>query len=175
MQFSQISKPLGEQPKPAAENITNLPNQIIVIYKPQIANNSYLYHQVSATAAARVAAINVTKLRLKNIECAELVTLPANSSIESAIGIYLNNPFVLSAEPRYIPAHNTMVLNDPSYSQQGGFRNTGQLVNGNYDTSGANINALNGMMGGASIFRTWEDNCIWQGIDAKHNTINICH
>ena len=39
MQFSQISKPLGEQPKPAAENITNLPNQIIVIYKPQIANN----------------------------------------------------------------------------------------------------------------------------------------
>ena len=174
VQFSQFSKPLGEKPKPAVENITNLPNQIIVIYKPQIANTSYLYHQVSSTAAARVAALNVTKLQLKNIEGAELVTLPANSSIESAIGIYLNNSFVLSAEPRYIPAHKEIVPNNPSYSAQWAFRNTGQLVNGNYDTSGANINALNGMMGGASIFRTWEHNCIWQGIDAKYRTINIC-
>jgi len=133
--------PQSQNPKPAEENITDLPNQIIVIYKPQIANNSYLYSQVSSTANAQVTALNVTELHLKNVEGVELVTLPANISIESAIGIYLNNSFVLSASPRYIPAHNTMVPNDPSYSQQWGFRNTGQLVDGVYGTSGADINA----------------------------------
>ena len=51
MQFSQFSKPLGEQPKPAAENITNLPNQIIVIYKPEIVNNRYLSSQVSLNSS----------------------------------------------------------------------------------------------------------------------------
>ena len=101
----------------------------------------YLYSQVSSTAGAQVAALNVTELHLTNVEGVELVTLPANTSVESAIGIYLNNSFVLSASPRYIPAHNTMVPNDPSYSQQWGFRNIGQLVDGVYGTSGADINA----------------------------------
>jgi Tol biopolymer transport system component/subtilisin family serine protease len=126
-------------PAPAAENITNLPKQIIVIYKPEITRNSY--NQVSSTASKRVAALNVTKLPLKSIEGMELVTLPENISIESAIGIYLNDSNVLAAEPNFVPRHLNIIPNDPSYSSQWAFQNTGQQVNGVYGTSGADISA----------------------------------
>ena len=114
---------------PVAENTSNLPQQIIVIYKPEIVYNSILFNQATLSANTRVGAVNVTKVNLKSIEGIEIVTLPANISMESAIGMYRDDSRVLSAEPRYIQVWFNRISNDPIFSTQWGLHNIGQLVN----------------------------------------------
>jgi hypothetical protein len=125
---AQASLPKYQYSTPVAENISNLPHQIIVIYKPEIVHNSMLYNQATSAANSRVGAVNVTKVNLKSIEGIEIVTLPANISMESAIGIYRNDSYVLSAEPRYVQGSFNQMPKNPIFSTQWGLHNIGQLA-----------------------------------------------
>ena len=155
----QNSTPLGG-------NSTHHPQQIIVMYKPGMVNNSYSYSQISSKANSQVAAINVTRLNLMNVDF-ELVTLPENISVDSAVGIYLNNSDVLSASPNFVPNRYTRVPDDPSYPVQWAYRNTGQPVNGISGTAGDDINAeaaWNFTTGNSSVIVGLEDS----GVDIFH-------
>jgi subtilisin family serine protease len=70
----------------------------------------------------------------------QLVEVPAGT-VQQAISAYQSRPDVLYAEPDYI-VYPTAVPNDPDFSLLWGLHNTGQTVNEDPGTAGADIRAL---------------------------------
>ncbi len=69
-----------------------------------------------------------------------LVEVPAGE-LQAALDAYSNDPNVLYAEPDY-PVHTTGVPNDPDFPLLWGMENTGQTINGDPGTAGADIRAV---------------------------------
>ena len=65
----------------------------------------------------------------------------SGEELATALDAYLARPEVLYAEPDYV-MHVTAVPNDPDFGQLWGLYNTGQSVNGDPGTAGADIRAV---------------------------------
>ena len=68
------------------------------------------------------------------------VELPADMTVEEALGIYRNDPEVEYAEPNYY-RYVTATPDDTFFDRLWGLNNTGQSVNGTSGTAGADIEA----------------------------------
>jgi subtilisin family serine protease len=67
------------------------------------------------------------------------IKLPAGQSVEATVAAYSSNSNVEYAQPNYI-YREMAVPTAPSYGQQWGFKNTGQIVNGSAGTLGKDMN-----------------------------------
>lgn len=91
-------------------------------------------------AHARLGAVIVEDFSSLGLGGAQLVRVPENRSVEDAIAAYRDDPDVLYAEPNYL-VHINGLPNDPALSEQWGLRNTGQVIEEQRGTAGADIDA----------------------------------
>ena len=115
-----------------------VPNQIIVKFKGSTAD-------ARRSAIKRSADVDAT---LKNVgpdgsADTQLLQLKGGVSVESAVAELDANPEVAYAEPNYIE-HKTYTPTDPAFGNQWGLNNTGQTIDGQPGTPGADIDAVAG-------------------------------
>jgi len=128
-----ISIPVhAETANGTAKLVQHSPDQILVKFKP---NTS-----ASAKAIAYGDTPPIAVHSFKSMSGLQMLKLPPEVDVESAIESYKNNPNVLYAEPDHIVSINT--TNDPSFTQLWGLNNTGQNVNGTSGTVDADMNVV---------------------------------
>jgi subtilisin family serine protease len=107
------------------------PNSVLVKFRPQA--------DLPARAAARAQVAAATARTYTIVPGLELLT--TTLPVEQAIVALRNNPAVEYAEPDHVVRTTTTIPNDTYFHLQWGAHNTGQTVNGDPGTAGADINA----------------------------------
>lgn len=98
------------------------PNEVIVQFKPEVAQNDALMKCISSSVHAEIGA--TVKREFKELPGMQLVTLPDGTTVSEATAFYSQNQFVQNAEPNYI-AYATRMPNDKYFSLEWGLHNTG--------------------------------------------------
>lgn len=96
--------------------------EVIVKFRSDIADN-VLFNNKSENTHASIGAF--VKRRFKPLRGLELIKLPEDETMESALEFYLNHPDIEYAEPNYI-VYATLTPNDPGYQNLWGLHNTSQ-------------------------------------------------
>ena len=127
---------------PAAPPVTGeyREGEVIVGFKPISTRNYRAADSPAMRAHARLGARVKKDFTAAGLEGVQVVALPPNQTVASAVAMYNADPAVHYAEPNYL-VRADQVPNDPSFAYQWGLRNTGQSVAGQYGTAGADIDA----------------------------------
>jgi PKD repeat protein len=120
---------ISEQPLISDKTGKYVEGEVIVRYKPEIANDKVKYQSVTSTVNEKINPKKIEEIGSKRLNGIQYIKLPSNLSVEEAIKIYSEDPRVLWAQPNNI-YRLTTTPNDPYFNQQWGLNNTGQSVNG---------------------------------------------
>ncbi|UUX92605.1 S8 family serine peptidase [Methanoplanus endosymbiosus] len=116
------------------------PDSIIVRYSPEVVSDmSILADTANSLSYAHHTTLS-HDFSEDGISGMQLINLPEDLTVQEAVDVYESSPYVLYAEPDYY-CYADKIPNDPDFSRLWGLRNTGQTVNGQAGTPGADISA----------------------------------
>jgi parallel beta-helix repeat protein len=116
------------------------PDSIIIRYVPETASDMAM---MADTANSLSTAYHTTlshDFSEDGISGMQLINLPEDLTVQEAVDAYENSPYILYAEPDYY-CYAEKTPDDPHFSRLWGLKNTGQTVNGQTGTPGADISA----------------------------------
>ncbi|PKN01893.1 MAG: hypothetical protein CVU77_02870 [Elusimicrobia bacterium HGW-Elusimicrobia-1] len=136
-----IFAPLRAQQKAPPQNLETkpieyVPDEILVIYKPNASENqiSSMLSSKGSLATGEFFATHEKKRKVRRIK------IKKGKTIAESVADFRKNPLVEHAQPNYIYYLNA-VPNDTSFNQLWGLKNTGQTVDGTAGTADADIDA----------------------------------